>query len=184
MPQIVCPTCASPLRFPTGRRKLICPACQAKFRLPAPPPPPAKPWVPPAWRFELVSAAIGVATLAALFAVQVYLLLPYGRAHPGERVVRLPGMVVDGEMVAGGAQSRPYNEALFWGSVVGYLGVAATEWYVLGRWKSARARAAGRHGRGTYPASWRRWRGGTAALIVLVGGLAVAMLYRDVLWAM
>src|SRR5438105_12937615 len=187
MPHTQCPRCDAPLRAPPGRRKLICPACRTKFRLTFSGGPPAPPRLPLEWRVELVSALIGVAALAALVACQVTVLLPLGRAYPGHREVRFPAVYVDDAVAAPETvQSRPYNQVLFWGSVVGYSVAAVASWYAIRRWKIALVRASRRHGLhgvgGGRTSAWRQWGGGTATVIVLLGGLAVAILGREILW--
>jgi hypothetical protein len=178
-----CPNCATPLRGKPGVRKLICPSCQHKFRLPEPPPVTVpRPRVSIRWRIELFSAVIGLASLAALAALQVYVLLPAGRAHPGQREIILQSPDED---TPDSVQVRPYNDVLFWGSVIGYAGVAAAEWFAIRRWKAALIRDGRRHGihgLGSRQSGWRFWGGGTAALIVLAGGLALALRYKAVLW--
>jgi hypothetical protein len=184
MSQTACPKCAAPLRAPPGRNKLICPACQTKFRLDQPPAQPSKPLLPLWVRVEFVSALIGVVSLGGLIALQALVLLPIGQAHPGQREVKLPG-VMDGDTISGGGiQHRGYNEVLFWGSALSYGLVAAVTWYALRRWKSYRVRSDRRHGvHGSGSSAWRLWGGATAAAIVLMGGLALAVRYKDLLWA-
>jgi hypothetical protein len=66
------------------------------------------------------------------------------------------------------------------GSIVGYVGIAALDWYVIRRWKGHLLRDALRHGQHVgLEVLGRRHR----ALIVLCGEMAVALLFRDVLWA-
>jgi DNA-directed RNA polymerase subunit RPC12/RpoP len=179
-----CPKCGAGLRIPHGHRKLICPTCQHRFRVPRPIESVRQFRLPLTWRVEGASALIGLVSLAALVAMQVFVLLPLGRTYPGERVIRLPEVASEDTLVpAEPLQPRPYNEVLFWGSAISYCGVAAAEWFAFRRWKTTRVRSDRRRGiHGSGSSAWRQWGGGTATAIVLVGGLALAVRYKDVLW--
>jgi hypothetical protein len=187
MPHILCPNCHAKLRAPTDRRKLICPDCKTRFPSADSAPPADSSRFPWLWRVEAVSALTGGAAFAALVACQIMVFLPLGRAYPGYNSVVFPAVVVDETIVAPATvQVRSYNQVLFWGSAVSYLVVAAAIWYGIRLWKIALVRAGRRHGlhglgQGRSSA-WRQWGGGTAAAIVLLGGLAVAIIGRDVLW--
>ena len=106
MRNVVCPHCAARMRTKPGRRRLICPACKAKFHLDKPAAASAeRPSNPFLWRAELVSALLGLASLAGLLTTQAFVLRPIGQSFPGHRSVVLPAPIDSDE--ADTVQPRP-----------------------------------------------------------------------------